>query len=214
MFAGGNLWSHFVVRIFRFAASFPVEWAFFFLLCACAWNMYSRKFFPTRMECSLSIRQQKHKRKEISFCSSNVWEKHLEESGKEGDTEGREHKEDKGCVRGDLSVLGFMGFFWGGVFAVCEFCAACWDGSSLRSVSRVKFQSEWLPIRWSLKNIFRKEKNNKCNVLMSAEVLSGRHIDSWHEGQFVRARVCLEYTSVCIVQKCFDERTWHHTKQE
>lgn len=114
MFAGGNLWSHFVVRIFRFAASFPVEWAFFFLLCACAWNMYSRKFFPTRMECSLSIRQQKHKRKEISFCSSNVWEKHLEESGKEGDTEGREHKEDKGCVRGDLSVLGFMGFFWGG----------------------------------------------------------------------------------------------------
>lgn len=99
----------------------------------------STRVFVTQMECSLSTRQQKHKMKENLFCSS-IWEKHLAESWWEGERRrGRERKEDKGCVRDDLSVLGFMDFFF--FFSVCEFCTAYWDGSSLCSVSGVEFQS-------------------------------------------------------------------------
>lgn len=84
-----------------------------FFLCACVQNVFeSAQVFATQMECSPSIRQRKHKVKEILFCSS-IREKHLAASWWEGEKRrGGECKEDKECVRGDLSVLGFMVFFF------------------------------------------------------------------------------------------------------
>lgn len=61
----------------------------------------------------------------------NIWQR---AGVRERDSEGESARKTE-CVRGDLSVLGFMDFF----FQSVNF--ACWDGSSLCSVSGVEFQS-------------------------------------------------------------------------
>lgn len=125
-------------------------------------NMYSSKFFPLGLECSLSIRQQKHKMKEILFCS-NVWEKHLEESWWEGvRCRVGECEEDKECVRGDLSVLDFMDFFF--------FFAQSVNFTQPAEIDHHSAQSAELDFKvngyWSHghKENLTLAKNKKCNV--------------------------------------------------
>lgn len=63
--------------------TFPSEEVF--IRCACVQNvLWSTRVFASQMECSPSIRQQKHKMKETLFCSS-IREKHLAESWWEGE---------------------------------------------------------------------------------------------------------------------------------
>ena len=189
--------------------------AFFFLFCfTCVRTKYVlSQVFPTRMECSLSIRQQKHKMKEIPFCSSNVWEKHLEESGRERGRNGGRYRGGRAQRRQRVRERWFIspqlyGFFFFFLFRSLSFARpAEMDHRSAQSAElNFKVNGNLSDGHW--RTFFVKKKNNKCDVLMSAEVLSGRHIDSsvWIRTLAWRAvcvRVCV-CVCVCVysIQEC------------
>lgn len=74
-------------------------------------KMYPSKFFP--LGWNVLFRSDNKNIRWRKFCFAPKSERNIWKSAG-----GRE------CVRGDLSVLSFMDFFF---FTVCEFCTPCWD---------------------------------------------------------------------------------------
>lgn len=136
--------------------------------------------FVTPMECSLSIRQQKHKMEENLFCSS-VWEKHLAESWCQGERlGGRERKEDGVRERWFISlrIYGFFFFFQSLWILLAEMDHRC--------AQLVELNFKVPPITWSQNTTGREE------IYLSKMLMYVGHTNCFHShGVKMRCLRCI-----------------------